>query len=370
MARMRASSGGLQPAPAGNETPTFSADVPVGHRAAFDIDVIEILPGGVPAERLRLLRQRSADCHALCVPFSELQDASVARQEAEQRLARLQAPAQQSGFSLKDTDPRVVTAKKAVAKLTDDARRLQERSDQRAQAWQICARALQAAESWLKTGRPSGTVLEAVEVELPKPARGESGLLDAIENRRRRVRELRADAHRIRSTCYPSSFCKAKLRTEIEQLSMRGQIDVSGLVEHGDKINWPQTTLRSQVFNAASAVAFCETPDVLAVFAFVFKDQLLKRLDQEIDASADDANAMTPEAREQAESEILGDLIEIERQEAELVFRAQAQGIQIEHRGDISPQSLLSVRLLTALRAAPAGDSTLEHIFSVIMPGG
>ena len=64
-------------------------------------------------------------------------------------------------------------------------------------------------EAWLRDGRPSGTLLEAVEIEPPKLLKGEDVLLDAIENRRRRARELKADLHRIRSAPMPSSLGEA-----------------------------------------------------------------------------------------------------------------------------------------------------------------
>jgi hypothetical protein len=58
---------------------------------------------------------------------------------------------------------------------------------------------------------------------------------------------------------------------------------------------------------------------------------------------------------------VLGDLIDIERKESALVFAAQAQGISIEHRGDITPLALLGCRLVTQPRAAPSFGSSPEH---------
>jgi hypothetical protein len=55
---------------------------------------------------------------------------------------------------------------------------------------------------------------------------------------------------------------------------------------------------------------------------------------------------MTPSP--QAEAEVMGDLIDIEGQEAELVFQAKSQGLPAEHRADISPIALLGLRLIAA----------------------
>jgi hypothetical protein len=341
--------GRLTPAPVTtvNEAPSFSADV-FGTRPEFDIDPIELLPAGGPADRLRLVRQRTADAFSLTVPSLEVQDLNAERLLTEGRLARLQAHPSEGGFGLPETDNRVVTAKKNLAKLTDDLSRLKQRSEQRAAAWQVCSRVLSSVEEWLKTGRPANCTLEAVETELPKPARGENALLDQIENRRRRVRELRADLHRVESSCLPSNDAKAMVRAEIEALATRGAVDVTPVIEHGGKIAWPMITVRSTVYGqSAGTVAFAEVPDMLGILAWFIRDHVIKVLDGEADAEGDDANALSAEEREQRSAVLLGDIVDIERQEAELVFAAQAQGISVEHRGDVSPLALLGLKLIT-----------------------
>lgn len=56
----------------------------------------------------------------------------------------------------------------------------------------------------------------------------------------------------------------------------------------------------------------------------------------------------------------MGDLLDIEQQEAALVFAAWEQGLACEHRSDISPLALLQVRLITVPRA-PDGPSSPER---------
>ncbi len=48
-------------------------------------DVVELLPPRA-ADKLRLLRQRRADAHAIVPPFEEIREASLARIEAENAL--------------------------------------------------------------------------------------------------------------------------------------------------------------------------------------------------------------------------------------------------------------------------------------------
>jgi hypothetical protein len=88
----------------------------------------------------------------------------------------------------------------------------------------------------------------------------------------------------------------------------------------------------------------------------LFKDQLIAALDAEINTEADDKAAMSHEVRQQREAETMADLIDIERQEAALVWRAQQQALPVEHRGDCSPQAILGV----ALRTLPRADGLPE----------
>ena len=73
------------------------------------------------------------------------------------------------------------------------------------------------------------------------------------------------------------------------------------------------------------------------------RDALIKQLDAEIDAEADDKAALSHEARQKAEAEVLADLLAVERTKAALVWQAQAQGLPVEHRSDINPVALLGL---------------------------
>ena len=95
----------------------------------------------------------------------------MARIAAENRLKQLQAHPQEFGLGLKPDDVRVTEAQRHLDKLTADFERLKQLQDVRTAAWQTASQAMAACEAWLKTGRPGGTVLEAVEVEPPNSTR-------------------------------------------------------------------------------------------------------------------------------------------------------------------------------------------------------
>ena len=73
-----------------------------------------------------MLRQRSADAHALIPEFESIREASMARVEAENVLKRLTSHPQDGGFNLKPDDRRVTEQQRLLDKVTADFKRLQE----------------------------------------------------------------------------------------------------------------------------------------------------------------------------------------------------------------------------------------------------
>jgi hypothetical protein len=338
----------LTPAPIIGVTAPTSFSLPPGPPQH---DVIEWLPEE-RKDLFRKLRQRATDAHRLIPEFEQIREASMAKIDAANSLKRLTDHPQDFGRGLSETDPLAVAAQKHLDKMTADYKRLTGLQEVRTAAWQAASQALAACEAWLRDGRPHGTVLEDFDGPEPMLAKGESGLLDAVENRRRRGRELKADLHRIRSAPFPSSYCKAQMRAEIEALAMRGAPDVTNLIEHDGKIIWPTLRVQVQVLNATpGAIGFVEMLDTVAMDAWRHKSELIAALDDEINTEADDPAALTHEARQKAEAEVMGDLLDVERQEAALTWLAQSQALPVEFRPDCSPLAILQVQLITVPRA-------------------
>jgi hypothetical protein len=106
------------------------------------------------------------------------------------------------------------------------------------------------------------------------------------------------------------------------------------------------------------ALAVAELEAAVPLLVWLHKDALIRRLDVEIDAEADDKAALTLEARQKAEAEVMGDLLAVERDEAVLVWQAQSQNLPVEHRADCSPLAILQCRLVTAppVNASPGSS--------------
>jgi hypothetical protein len=254
----------------------------VGMHLQPQFDVIELLPEE-RKEFLQKFRQRCADAHLLIPPGEDVRQSSMARVEAANAVKRLTDHPQDGGFGLKSDDRRVIVASQHLDKMTADFKRLQELQTVKTAAWQAASAALANSETWLKTGRPGNATLLDYDGPEPKLARGENGLLDAIENRRRRVRELRADLHRIASAPFPSAYAKQQMREQIEALAQRGAPDVSMLIEHDGEIIWPMLRLRVDLFGAEpGAVAFVEIPDTVGMRAWRHKSEWIAALDRRL----------------------------------------------------------------------------------------
>jgi hypothetical protein len=345
----------LTPAPQVISNAPTSLALPLG---PTPFDPIETLPPAA-AEKLRLLRQRSADTHAVIPMHEDIREAIADRTAAEQRLRQLTDHPQNQGFGLRADNAGVVAQKKLVDKLADDLRRLQELQQVRTAAWQSASGALAACEAWLKSGRPGGTSLaEYDDGPEPKPNKGET-ILDAVARLRRRGRELRADAARIAASQFPAAYTKEKMRRQIAQLAEQGCPDVSLLVEHDRDITFPTQRLTSEVHGEHRQLAFTQVADGTGLVAWMFQDALVERLDALIDAEMDTgATPLSHEERERRTAEVLGDLLSVERDESWFVWMGQSQGLPCEHRPDVSVLALLSIDLVTVPRPDASPPTT------------
>jgi hypothetical protein len=362
-ATMAGPTAGFTPGPANPQPFNFSS-VPSG--PAFDL--IELLPTGAPQDRLRSLRRRRDDALLLMPPYEDIRQASVARQDAQAALSRLLAHQQDNGFNLKPGHPSVVAAQRTLDKATDAFMRLTELQATRAAQWNADGGVLAAVELWLREGRPHGTTLHNFDGPEPQLLKGERSLADAIENRRRRIRELKATKHTIESAPFLSSFCKAKMRAEIEGLAARGEPDVSLLLERGDGIIWPDQRVQSDVYSEQRSLAFAQVSDTLAIFAWLHRDALIKQLSALIDSEADDKSALSDTDRQLRTAEVEADLLATEREECGLVWRAQSEGFPVTYRTDCAAQAILAVHLVTVPRAEAPGTSG-DHAYDLIRAG-
>lgn len=90
------------------------------------------------------------------------------------------------------------------------------------------------------------------------------------------------------------------------------------------------------------------------------RDQIITRIEQEIDAVADDKAAMDQQQRDLAEKEISNSVLMVERAEVACIWAAEAAGEIIDFREGTSPLALLGVRLVTAPVNPSPGSSPMR----------
>jgi hypothetical protein len=268
----------------------------------------EFLPPGA-AERLAILRDHAADAHARldAVGFDELRELSVEKQKAATRMKQLVGHPQDGGMNLPLENRSVIDAQRQLAKLSDELARLQRRHDERTAAWRSASAVLGAVEGWIRGGGVPGNCLLQNFGEAPEPKRAKNEtIVDAVERQRWRVRELKSDQARIAAAPYPASHARAKIKQEIEALALQGAPVVSNVIEHDGGVIWPTQRVRSEVFAEQRGLAFGEMPNGTALLVWLLKEPMLKALSALVDDEADDAAALSIEARQQQEAQIWG----------------------------------------------------------------
>ncbi|OCK56774.1 hypothetical protein [Bradyrhizobium sp. LMTR 3] len=308
----------------------------------------------VAASRLRRLGDASAEKHAAVLAASD----RVNQQRERQQNAEATIRRQIAVFRLpEDTgDPEVMRLKNVAASASAEAQRLEVIRDERGAAWQAINRIVEACEGWV-IGSTGANDFEVVEV-VPEMKKGET-LTDAAKRAQRRGRELQGDLHRVQSAPRPSAWAKQAMRSQIAQLAERGRPHVGALVEHGSEITFADVRRSARVANVESPAALAQwvEPDLLSLFAFVHQDALVAALDREIEAEADDANALTDDDRRRREDEISDDIMANARTECAMIWQQIDAGAPIAFRDGLPAEAVLGLK---AVPKPPAPDVPYE----------
>jgi hypothetical protein len=185
-----------------------------------------------------------------------------------------------------------------------------------------------------------GEVRLGKPVAAPKLPKGES-LDDAIETRRRRLRELAANVDRYRAAPLHSSVVlQAEIR-RIDAHAKRGAPDADPAIETGAALTWPVVRFR-EVFPIVGKLEF-ERPDTMAILCHLFRPQMIEAAKAAIAAAADDAAALSDADRARLIGEAQRDALAVEREECALVKAAIAAGQPASFRPDTDPRAMLDL---------------------------
>ena len=83
--------------------------------------------------------------------------------------------------------------------------------------------------------------------------------------------------------------------------------------------------------------------DGLAVFAWLFKPQLIEALEKEIDAASDDTAALSETDRAKRLVEVERDRLAVERDEELFIRCANDAGVTVHRRRDANPLAVLNL---------------------------
>jgi len=260
-------------------------------------------------------------CRARLIPHSERQASVTEMHQRKNRLLRVTGRRVDENFSLPPSDARVVEAENALEEAERKVQRLQRLDAERSPAWVTASRLAQRAETEIRN-RPGGTTWHDAD----EPALPNGELVELITRQRVAIADKKAEIERLASATVTRADAKRLAREQLDAITRAP--DLTGL-KHGLDMLFPVERLRVEMFNTTGgALGFTSANDGSGLMAWLFCDELLQRIDTEVDAMIGAKEGMTATEREKMISKLEADLMDLERVDAEMTWRAIAGGQQ------------------------------------------
>jgi len=324
-------------------------------------DLADLLPPQGKRHYL-LLRDASADSAAITHGLaSRLIEENQRRQAVSMRLAQIR------GKRVDDDHPEMIAQTRALADADAEIARINERVATHNMVAGPRAELLRNIDTWLRATAANHAFAD-IEPEPVKLLKGEQ-IPAGIDRHRRRLRELDADALRINSAPFPSSYAKSIAAAHINKLADAATPIVTNLIEHGGglivdgvmvepPIVFATKMVKAEVDTATGrGIAIGEHVDTVGLLAWLFKDQMLARIGEAIDAEAEDKIALSHEQRAEQLATIASDRQAVEFDETQLLWAGFGT---TEARADMTPTAYLLVKPVT--KAARPGRELTDDI--------
>ena len=264
--------------------------------------------------------------------------ASDRRMEAHNALMAAKARLQKIEETYLQYDPE--EERQAIAKAQAEYARCAEAYNARVEASRGITRTHSALEHYLKTlsnrfGVHAGGISSKITLAKAPTDRGLSAAAAA-----RIVDELRADLHEVQSAPIPSKVAKAIAKRKVDALAEAGRPNLIGTIEGGTPPRWNNVSyaaLTARDFDGESVA----TP-ALAIAAWLDPGKMLKALEAEIDAVADDANALDDTTRSKRITELNARILEAQRAEVAAIDRERGD---FSYREGTDPQAILGIAI-------------------------
>lgn len=251
---------------------------------------------------------------------------------AESRIYELQSP---MNSYAKQSGPEIANQQKIVAECQADFQRLEGRMAEVNAKSRVLSQLIESARDLVRrAGREKPITVFSGPV--PQLRKNETAA-NAVEMRQRRSRELDADYQRKRVSPMPSAEVKADKIAVIHALAKRGTPNLFNAIETGGEIEWPTTFVQLPDGSVATV------HDALGFQCWLHRDAVIAGIEREIEAMADDENALTAVERDQQLTQIKRDKLATEREEVAFIRVANSQGAHIPYRGDTDCRALLGL---------------------------
>ena len=338
----------------------------VGMSLAPSFDPIDFLPPGSPQKKWTAVYQRKVDAFAAAPPFADVQELANEKLRRQARISDLREAKAEGGIGLPELAPQVVSERRALERAEAELARLTALKEDRGARANTIAQLERSISDWVMRGVPQGCRIESIDdPPLSELLRKGESLRDGVARYGHRLRELAADRHRVRSSSWPSSLVKEKIKAEIEARADASAPDVDRAVEFGLPVSFA-TTITQAMVTGAPAVVSTQSVDVLGLVCWLWREEIISKMWAAVDEISDDKNSLGQAQREEMEAQISSDELEIHRRICALIWHAEAaQGETIDFAASTPPQAVLGVQLVNQPRASPSGTSP-EHAFNII----
>jgi hypothetical protein len=302
-------------------------------------ELFECLPAGRPQQQFFSVQQDCAEFNAVERVGDETRREKIEKaQQHKQKADDLKRT-----WNYADNHPEVQSQYRLAQKFFEEVHRLDKARAAREPEWRDLNRLKMAIEGDLNS-LPEGMAIEGeppVEWQLRK---GESAST-ALERCRRYRRELHAKLDRADAAPVTAALAKERVKEFIARVAKGPEL--YPVVEHrrsGSAIIWPTASQQNGAFARDEAINIVtHNTDVVALLAWLFPDQLLAKIEAEIDEISDDDEALSDADRLKLMNEIRNDILHVEREETHWVSVARAGGALVHHRPDVDYRALLSL---------------------------
>jgi hypothetical protein len=170
----------------------------------------------------------------------------------------------------------------------------------------------------------------------PTLAKNET-IAGAVDKLRSRIAGFRAEERTAANAPKTAADAKQIVRAQIAKIAEAGKIDPFDAIEAGRPLKFAEVVLQNGAGN------WTRIPDAFSTFAWLFKDQIIARLEAEVDAKADDSAALDDETRAARIAEARREILSLEREEEAMVTLARSTGLAFQRRADADPRAILGL---------------------------